>query len=102
MVIVSECRPLSLQIVGNSDSQPKSGSIGAEDTIYISVSTLRCTTQFIHDTLLTTDYSIQRVLYTYYNHTNFLTAKKINLIEDKGQHIIHQTCSSVFKYMRVS
>lgn len=25
------------------------------------------------------------------------SAKKINLIEDKGQHIIHQTCSSVFK-----
>ena len=68
MVIVSECRPLSLQIVSNSDSQPKSGSIGAEDTIYVSVSTLRCTTQFICDTLLTTDYSIQRVLYTYYKH----------------------------------
>ena len=68
MVTVSECRRLSLQIVGNSDSQPKSGSIGAEDTIYVSVSTSRCTTQFIHDTLLTTDYSIQRVLYIYYKH----------------------------------
>lgn len=68
MVVVSECRPLSLQIVSNSDSQPKSGSIGAEDTIYIFVSTLRCTRQFICDTLLTTDYSIQRVLYTYYKY----------------------------------
>ena len=58
MVVVSKCRPLSLQIVSNSDSQPKSGSIGAEDTIYIFVITLRCTTQFICNTLLTTDYSI--------------------------------------------
>lgn len=75
---VSECRRLSLQIVGNSDSQPKSGSIGAEDTIYVSVSTLRCTTQFIHDTLLTTDYSIQRVLYIYYKHIlTFLLLKKL-------------------------
>ena len=72
MVVVSECRRLSLQIVGNSDSQPKSGSIGAEDTIYIFVSTLRCTTQFICDTLLTTDYSIQRVLYTYYKYISTL------------------------------
>ena len=60
MVVVSECRGLSLQIVGNSDSQPKLGSIWAEDTIYIFVSALRCTTQFIHDTLLTTDYSIRK------------------------------------------
>ena len=30
------------------------------------------------------------------------SAKKINLIEDKGQHIIHQTCSSVFKYVSSS
>ena len=67
-MVVSECRPLSLQIVGNSDSQPKRGSIWAEDTIYILVSSLRCTTQFICNTLLTTDYSIQRVLYTYYKY----------------------------------
>ena len=87
--------------MSNSDSQPKSGSIGAEDTIYVFVSTLRCTTQFIHDTLLTTDYSIQRVLYTYYKYI-LTSAKKINLIEDKGQHIIHQTCSSVFKYVSSS
>jgi hypothetical protein len=33
MVIVSECRRLSLQIVGNSDSQPILGSIWALDTI---------------------------------------------------------------------
>ena len=72
MVTVSECRRLSLQIVGNSDSQPKLGSIWAEDTIYIFVSTLRCTTQFIYDTLLTTDYSIQRVLYTYYKYISTL------------------------------
>ena len=88
--------------MSNSDSQPKSGSIGAEDTIYVSVSTLRCTTQFIHDTLLTTDYSIQRVYILITNTYLLYPAKKINLIEDKGQHIIHQTCSSVFKYMRVS
>ena len=72
MVTVSKCRRLSLQIVSNSDSQPKSGSIGAEDTIYIFVSTLRCTRQFICDTLLTTDYSIQRVLYTYYKYISTL------------------------------
>lgn len=52
MVTVSECRPLSLQIVGNSDSQPKWGSIWAEDTIYILVSSLRCTTQLICNTYL--------------------------------------------------
>lgn len=44
MVTVSKCRPSSLQIVGNSDSQPKLGSIWAEDTIYIFVSTLRYAT----------------------------------------------------------
>jgi len=77
MVVVSECRRLSLQIVSNSDSQPKSGSIGAEDTIYIFVSTLRCTRQFICDTLLTTDYSIQRV-YTLITNTYLLySAKKL-------------------------
>ena len=67
--------------MGNSDSQPKSGSIGAEDTIYISVSTLRCTTQFIHDTLLTTDYSIQRVYILITNTYLLYSAKKINLID---------------------
>ena len=48
MVTVSECRPLSLQIVGNSDSQPKLGSIWAEDTIYIFVSTLIFCIQYFH------------------------------------------------------
>ena len=60
MVTVSECRRLSLQIVGNSDSQPKLGSIWAEDTIYIFVSTLRYATYFICNIYLLKDYSIQR------------------------------------------
>ena len=78
MVTVSKCRPLSLQIVSNSDSQPKLVSIWAEDTIYIFVSNLRCTTQFIHDTLLTKDYSIQRrFIYLLQIHIYFTLLKKL-------------------------